>query len=596
MSLDVALMLMVVALGLVAFVRETFPMEVTAMGMMASVYLLGFIDAKEVFSGFNNKAVITIGALFVMSHALLHTGLLDAVAEWLGSRLGRRPWLAITGLLLAVALLSGFLNNTAVVAIFIPMVMSLTRQLEMSPSKVLIPLSYASIFGGTLTLIGTSTNILVSAILEEAEMTPLGMFELGRFGVITLIVGLAYVLIFSSRLLPARIESGAMTGKYGLGSYLTEVQITEESSLVGSSCLEAQLNQRYSTTVLAILRDERRFIVNIGSMQLAAEDVLIVQATVEDLMRLRKEHKLDLLPDIKLTDAELSAGGLIMAEALVPPTSSMIGKSLRAIDFRNRFGGFVLAIRRLGQTMRQKIAQARLQPLDSLLMLIPEDRLTELRGSEELIVVSELGHRFRRRRRWWLVLILLPAVILAASFGWLEIEVASVLAVIVLLLSGAVTPQHAYRSINWSVLFLIAAFVPVGLAIVNTGTAAYLADSLLAVQAFLSPDMAPIVLLSLIYLATSLLTQMVSNNAAAIIVAPIALSVATTLGVDSRPFIVAVCFAASAEFMTPMGYQTNLMVYGPGGYRFIDYIRFGAPLNLLFWLLGTLLIPKLWPF
>jgi di/tricarboxylate transporter len=596
MTLEIALMLGLVGLGLVAFVRETFPMEVTAMGMMAGVFLLGFVDTAELFSGFSNKAVITIGALFVMSHALLHTGLLDAIAEWLGQRLGRFPWLGIGALLAVVSLLSGVLNNTAVVAIFIPMVMSLSRRLELSPSKILMPLSYASIFGGTLTLIGTSTNVLVSSILEDAGLRPLGMFELGRFGVTIVVCGLAYLLIFSRRLLPPRVEMAAMTGKYGLGAYLTEVRVTPESGLAGRSCLAAQLNARYGTTVLAILRGGKRFITKVATMPLEVGDVLIVQAGVEDLMRLRKEQNLALLPDIKLTDEELSAGGLVMAEALVPPMSAMVGKSLQSVDFRHRFGGFVLAIRRLGETMREKIALARLKSLDSLLMLIPEDRLEELRGSEDLIVVSELGHRFRRRQRWWLVLILLPVVIAVASFGWLDIEVAAVLAVILLLLAGAVTPQHAYRSINWSVLFLIAAFVPVGLAIINTGTAAFLADALLKVGGAVSPALAPYLMLSLIYLVTSLLTQMISNNAAAIIVAPIALSLASSLGVDFRPFIVAVCFAASAEFMTPMGYQTNLMVYGPGGYRFVDYMRFGAPLNLLFWILATLLIPRLWSF
>ena len=596
MTLEIALMLGLVGFGLVAFVRETFPMEVTAMGMMAGVFLLGFVDTAELFSGFNNKAVITIGALFVMSHALLHTGLLDAMAEWLGQRLGRYPWMGFGALLAVVSLLSGVLNNTAVVAIFIPMVMSLSRRLELSPSKILIPLSYASIFGGTLTLIGTSTNVLVSSILEDAGLRPLGMFELGRFGVTIVICGLAYLLIFSLRLLPSRVEAKAMTGKYGLGAYLTEVRITPESELVGRSCLDAQLNARYGATVLAILREGQRFIIDVATMPLEVGDVLIVQASVEDLMRLRKEQSLALLPDIKLTDEELSADGLVMAEALVPPMSAMVGKSLQMVDFRHRFGGFVLAIRRLGETMRQKIARARLKSLDSLLMLIPEDRLEELRGSEDLIVVSELGHRFRRRQRWWLVLILLPAVIAVASFGWLDIEVAAVLAVILLLLTGAVTPQHAYRSINWSVLFLIAAFVPVGLAIINTGTAAFLADALLKVGGTVSPTLAPYLMLSLVYLVTSLLTQMISNNAAAIIVAPIALSLASSLGVDFRPFVVAVCFAASAEFMTPMGYQTNLMVYGPGGYRFADYVRFGAPLNLLFWVLATLLIPLLWSF
>jgi di/tricarboxylate transporter len=387
-----------------------------------------------------------------------------------------------------------------------------------------------------------------------------------------------------------------MTGKYGLGSYLTEVRVTEESDLVGKSFLEAQLNARYGTTVLAILRDDHRHIANIATMDLLPGDILIVQASVEELMRMRKEQGLALLPDIKLTDDELSSGGLVMAEALVPPTSPVVGKSLQGVEFRHRFGGFVLAIRRLGDTMREKIARARLRPLDSLLMLIPENRLEELRRSEDLVIVSELGHRFRRRRHWWLVLVLLPLVILAASVGWLEIEGAAVLAVVVLLLAGAVTPQQAYRSINWSVLFLIAAFVPVGIAIINTGTAAFLAQNLLRIGEIVPPEVAPWLVLSLVYLATSVLTQMISNNAAAIIIAPVAITVADVLGVDSRPFIVAVCFAASAEFMTPMGYQTNLMVYGPGGYRFLDYVRFGAPLNLLFWILASLIIPRLWPF
>jgi di/tricarboxylate transporter len=596
MTLEIVLMLLLVGLGLVAFAREIFPIEVTALGMMAVVFLLGFVDTKEAFSGFSNKAVITIGALFVLGHALLHTGLLDAAAEWLGDRLGRRPWLGIGGLLLAVALMSGFLNNTAVVAIFIPMVMSLCRRLGLSPSKVLIPLSYASILGGTLTLIGTSTNVLVSAILEDSGLPALGMFELGRFGLILLACGLLYILAFAARMLPARIDESAMTGKYGLGGYLTEVRVSEESDLVGKSFLEAQLNARYGTTVLAILRDDHRHIANIATMKLLPGDILIVQASVEELMRMRKEQGLALLPDIKLTDEELSSGGLVMAEALVPQMSPVVGKSLQAVDFRHRFGGFVLAIRRLGETMREKIARARLRPLDSLLMLIPENRLEELRQSEDLVVVSELGHRFRRRRRWWLVLVLLPSVVIAASLGWLDVEAAAVLAVIVLLLSGAVTPQQAYRSINWSVLFLIAAFVPVGLAIINTGTATFLARTLLRVGEIVPPEIAPWLVLSLVYLATSVLTQMISNNAAAIIIAPVAITVADVLGVDSRPFIVAVCFAASAEFMTPMGYQTNLMVYGPGGYRFVDYLRFGAPLNLVFWILATLLIPRLWPF
>lgn len=596
MTLQVAIMLVLIGLALFAFIREIFPIEVTAMALLAAVLLLGFIEPSEAFMGFSNKAVVTIGALFVLSDALMRTGLLEAAAERLSRELGHRRWLGIAVFLFFVAILSGLLNNTAIVAMTIPLVTGLSRRLQVSPSKVLIPLSYASIFGGTLTLIGTSTNILVSSILEQSARPPISMFELTPLGLILLVIGLTYTLLAAPRLLPARVEAQAMTGKYGLGRYLTEVQVLEDSPLIGTSCRDAKINDRYGTTVLAILRGGKRHIQQAGTLELRAEDILIVQGGMEDLMRLRSEEKLALLPDIKLSDAELSSGGLVMAEAIVPPTSPVIGRNLKQIDFRQRFGGFVLAIRRVGGTLREKIAQARLQALDSLLMLVPTTRLEELRRSEDLALVSELEVSYRRHRRWWWVLVLLPAVVLMAAVGVLDIAVGAGLAMVLLLMAKVTTPQQAYRSIEWSVIFLIAAFVPVGQAIINTGTAQFLADSLLRVGGLFDPDWAPWVVLSAVYLVTSLMTQMVSNNAAAIIIAPVALTLGSSLGVDSRPFVIAVCFAASAEFMTPMGYQTNLMVYGPGGYRFGDYTRFGAPLNLLFWVLATLLIPRIWPF
>lgn len=596
MKPDVIILLALLAATFVVFFREIFPIEVTALGLLAVLVALGLVPADQAFVGFSNKAVIVIGSLFVLAEALTRTGVFEAFSYYLSRRLADRGWLAVGVVLVVAGLASGVLNNTAVVAMFIPLVVGLCGRLGISPSKVLLPLSYIAILGGTLTLIGTSTNILVSSLVEEAGGPPLAMFEISGLGIVFLVSGLAYVFLFSGRLLPDTGPPSTLTKKYGVGPYLTEVQVDAESRLVGETLRDAEINERYGILVFELLRDGRRFIEGIEKMRLRPRDHLLVEGGVEDLVRLRREQGLALLPDIKLSDEELAVGGLRMVEGVVLPTGVMVGRTLQEIDFRHQFGGFVLAIRRLGSTLRSKIGRVRLQAADSLLMLVPEDRLDELRGSDDLIVISELSVSLRRERFWWLAFVLLPAAIVLAALGVVDIGVGAPIAAIALLVSGVLTPQQAYRSVNWTVLFLIAAFIPVGQAVLSTGTAELLASALVAAGDLLPAAATPYAVLAILYLMTSLLTEVISNTAAAVIVVPIAASLGPELGVDPRPFVIAVCFAASAAFMTPMGYQTNLMVYGPGGYRFRDYVRFGLPLNLLFWVLATALIPLLWPF
>ena len=598
MTPDILFMLALIAVGLVLFIKEVFPIEVTALGLLAVLVISGLIDADEAVAGFSSKAVIAVAGLFVLSHALMKTGVLEVAAERLGEKSVKSPWLGIGVLLCAVGVFSGFLNNTAIVAIAIPLVMKLCRQLSLSPSKVLIPLSYASIFGGTLTLIGTSTNLLVSAVVEEADapgVEPFTMFEFSRMGLVFLAAGLFYVLVFSRRLLPDRAE--AATEKYSMRDFLTELIIEEKSKLVGRTLIEAEVGMRYRVTALELIREDgERHVADVGRLPLAPGDRLIVQGTVDDILRLRQDLDVSLLPDVKLTDKDLSAEGQVFAEAWITHNSRMIGRTLKQLDFHRQYGGFVLAVRRVRETLRKKIAHVRFRYSDSLLLLIPRTRLEKLRQSDDLLILSEREAVLDRGRFWWLIFLILPLVILAAALGWMKISAGVLVGSVLLLLLGVLKPQDAYRSIDWSVIFMIAAFVPVGTAFVKTGTADFVASGILAVTSWASPTLAPYVALGTIYLATSLLTQMVSNNAAAIIVAPIALALGPSLGVDPRPFLFAVCFAASAEFMTPMGYQTNLMVYGAGGYKFLDYTRFGAPLNLLFWVLATLLIPVFWSF
>lgn len=595
MTFEIALMLILVAACLVVFATELLPLEVTALSFMSVLLILGLIDLDVAISGFSNKAMLTVGALFVLSHALVKTRLLEVASDRLSRKVGDRKWLGIGVVLATISLLSGVLNNTPIVAIFIPLMVDLSRRLKVSPGHVLIPLSYAAIFGGTLTLVGTSTNLVVSALAEESGLPPLGMFQFTAMGAVFLVVGLTYILLFARRALPAQEADQSFSGKYQLGAYLTELRVLEDSPLIGKTLRQADLNRQYDITVLAILRKGAHYIERIGDMPLAVEDILIVRGQVDNIMRLRNEQDAALLPDIKLTDEELAGGDQVILELLIAQNSRLLDKTLREVDFRRHYGAFVLAIRRVGATIYTRIANTRLQTFDTLLVVVPRTRMAELRRSEDFLVISEVDLQLRKERLWWLGLILIPIVVLLAAAGVMDILQGAIVGAVLLLVLGVVRPQEAYRAIDWSVLFLIAAFVPVGQALVTTGTAEFIASGILSITVLFPEAAAPFVALSLLYLVTSTLTEAVSNNATAIILTPIAIATAGAMGVSPLPYLMAICFAASASFMTPTGYQTNMMVYGPGNYRYLDYVRFGGPLNLIFWLTASLLLPFFFP-
>lgn len=597
MNYEIVFMLLLMCAALVAFVKELFPIEVTALGLLAVLVLTGTLEVKEALAGFSSTAVIAIGGLFVLSHALTKTGLLETIADRMGEGARSRPWPMIVLLLALVSIGSGILNNTAVVALSIPLVLKLCRRLHLSPSKVLMPLSFASILGGTLTLIGTSTNLLVNSVIVDAHQQPLGMFEFTIMGAVLAAAGLLYIVLAARPLLPARVDSGDLTTKYRVGRFLTELTLEENSRLVGLTLSGEQINDSYGVTVLEVIRGPAEtHLEDCGTVSLKPGDLLVVQGELENIIRFQREQQLTMLPDVELHDDQLVAGGQTLVEAWVAPGSSMIGRTLKQLDFHHYHGAWVLAISRVKATLYRRVAEIKLRMADALLILIPRDRISGLERTGDAVVLSEREFSLRRRRRWWLVFVVLPLVIIAAATGLLDVAAGALVGAVVLLLFGVMTPQEAYRAVDWSVIFMIAAFVPVGHAFQVTGTADFLARSLLYASSWAPADFAPHVVLALVYLATMALTQVASNNAAAVVVTPIALSLGPALGVDSRPFVLAVVFAASAAFMTPMSYQTNLMVHAAGQYRFTDYVRFGSPLNLLVWLLAMVLIPLIWPF
>tara|TARA_Y100000590_G_scaffold415836_1_gene514070 strand:- start:2545 stop:4341 length:1797 start_codon:yes stop_codon:yes gene_type:complete len=596
MTSSIAIVLAILGSGIVLFITELFSIDVTAMLLLTILLLLGYLSPSEALSGFSNPAVITIALLFILSHALQKTGLLEYVVVRINRLTSQSKSIGNIVYLLTIGFASAFVNNTAIVALFIPVTIRMAKKLKTSPSKLLIPLSYAAILGGTLTLVGTSTNLLVNSIYSNSGATkPLGMFEFTKYGLILLGIGLTYIMIIAPKILPSRSITSSLTRSYRLGGYLTEMKLSDKSPLIGKTCLDRGINYNYDVMVLSIYRDNKELISrNIRRKKLKAGDVLFVRGSLENFLRMKEVEKVTLLTDEKLTQEELEQENNILVECLLSDQSSLIGDTLLTSNFRRRFGAFILAIRRDGTIFRKKIAHIILNAFDTLLVYGPANKLKDLSKSNDFIVLGEVGTELRKQRFWWMSIVVILGAITFAALGIMPIVKSVMIAVIILLVLGVITPQESYQSINWKVIVLIAALIPVGTVIQSSGTANWIAGSINYVTQLTPSEWQPRVLLALIYLITMILTELSSNAAAAIIMTPIALAVSQQIGLEPRTFIFAVAFAASASFITPVGYQTNLMVYGPGGYKFIDYIKVGLPLAVIFWISAVLILPLIW--
>ena len=596
MTPDIFLVLALLFVGFIMFVTEIFSIDVTAMIMLTLLFMMGYLTPEEALSGFSNSAVITIAFLFIISRALQKTRILEYLIIKV-RRLADRSIILCRGVyLFTIGIASAVVNNTAIVAIFMPVTIRLAQKYKMSPSKMLIPLSYAAILGGTLTLVGTSTNLLVNSIYSNIpDVEPMGMFEFMKYGIILMSTGLLYILFIAPKLIPSRTSTSSLTKSYHLGGYLTEMKITKESPLNGKTCLERGVNKNYDVMVLDILRDGKMITNMIRLTKLREDDILFVRGTLENFLRMKEVEKVTLLTDEKLTQEELEKEDNVLVECLITDKSNMIGKSLMTGNFRRRFGSFILAIRREGSILRKKIAHVVLNAYDTLLVYGPENKVKELSKNGEFIVLGEVDIELSKQRFWWMTIIVIIGTISLAAFGIMPIVKSAMLGVMCLLVLKILTPQECYQSINWQVIVLISALIPVGIVIQKTGTADWIANLISLATSSVPVELQPKVLLALIYFMTIVLTEISSNAATAIIMTPIAIAVTQQMGFEPRAFVFAVAFAASASFITPVGYQTNLMVYGPGGYKFSDYIRVGFPLAFMFWIMAIFLLPIIWP-
>ena len=593
---DIILVMVLLLFGFIMFVTEMFSIDVTAMILLTILFMLGYLTPSEALSGFSNPAVITIAFLFIISRALQKTRILEYLIVRVRRLADKSILIGRAVYLFTIGVASAVVNNTAIVAIFMPVSIRLAQKYKMSPSKMLIPLSYSAILGGTLTLVGTSTNLLVNSIYVKVPgVEPMGMFEFFKYGAILMVVGLLYILFIAPMILPSRTSTSSLTKSYRLGGYLTEMRITAESPLNGRTCLERGINKNYDVMVLDILRDNKMITNMIRLTKLKEGDVLFVRGTLENFLRMKEVEKVALLTDEKLTQEELEQEDNVVLECLITDKSDLVGKSLMTSNFRRRFGSFILAIRREGTIVREKIAHVVLSAYDTLLVYGPKNKVNELSKTNEFVVLGEVDAELRKQRFWWMTIVVIIGTIALAAFGFMPIVKSAMLGVVILLALKILTPQESYQSINWQVIILISALIPVGIVIQKTGTAGWIAGLISSATESVPSEWQPRVLLALIYFITIFLTEISSNAATAIIMTPISIAVAQQMGFDPRAFVFAVAFAASASFITPVGYQTNLMVYGPGGYKFSDYIRAGFPLAFIFWIMAIFILPILWP-
>ena len=596
MTPDIILVMVLLLFGFIMFVTEMFSIDVTAMILLTILFMLGYLTPSEALSGFSNPAVITIAFLFIISRALQKTRILEYLIVRVRRLADKSILIGRAVYLFTIGVASAVVNNTAIVAIFMPVSIRLAQKYKMSPSKMLIPLSYSAILGGTLTLVGTSTNLLVNSIYVKVPgVEPMGMFEFFKYGAILMVVGLLYILFIAPMILPSRTSTSSLTKSYRLGGYLTEMRVTAESPLNGRTCLERGINKNYDVMVLDILRDNKMITNMIRLTKLKEGDVLFVRGTLENFLRMKEVEKVALLTDEKLTQEELEQEDNVVLECLITDKSDLVGKSLMTSNFRRRFGSFILAIRREGTIVREKIAHVILSAYDTLLVYGPKNKVNELSKTNEFVVLGEVDAELRKQRFWWMTIVVIIGTIALAAFGFMPIVKSAMLGVVILLALKILTPQESYQSINWQVIILISALIPVGIVIQKTGTAGWIAGLISSATESVPSEWQPRVLLALIYFITIFLTEISSNAATAIIMTPISIAVAQQMGFDPRAFVFAVAFAASASFITPVGYQTNLMVYGPGGYKFSDYIRVGFPLAFIFWIMAIFILPILWP-
>jgi di/tricarboxylate transporter len=575
----------IILIAMALFASEKVRVDLVALITLGLLVALGIVSPEQALSGFSNEATVTVAAMFALALGIERSGALDPIINLL-SRI-RNPWLLSLGMMLAIAPLGAFIKNTALVATFLPLALRVCQRTNTSPARVLMPMAFAAQMGGVCTLIGTSSNLLVDSLAQKQGLPAFGIFEFTPLGVMLAVAGIIYLMVIGRWLLPKHLDN-SISGPLQVGKYVTELKVMSDSTLVGQTIAEARLGDQ-GVYPLELLRGEQHM-WSPRTQKLAAGDVLLVRGEWDKLEEFRKHAGLEINPEF--IHAEIGDKANVLVEAMVAPASAAEDRTLRDLDLQPGYNATVLGIHRRGHLLRDKIRDVAFQTGDVLMMMLPADAVERLRRDDRFVVLNERDDIRRPRYKAFVAIGIMAAVVVVSALRWLPIPIAAICGVAAMALTRCFGRKDVYQGMDWKIIILLGAILPLGIAIERTGLANVVVQGALDIVG----NHGPLAALLMVYILTALLTELMGHNPSVVLMVGIAASVAHAVHADPRPFVVAVAFAAATSFATPVGYPTNTMVYYAGGYRFLDFTKVGVPLIALFCALSMILIPKIWPF
>lgn len=590
MTFEIALLLVIIVVGLILFSVERIPADVVGIGILLTLIISGILPAEIAFRGFGSDAVVMIFGLLILTAALARTGVVDLMGRAIIRRTGDNPNKILAMIMSASAGMSSLISNTAATAFFIPVIFGISNRARISPSKLLMPLAFATILSSSVTLVATSTNIVVSGLIVQAGLEPIGMFELAPVGIPILLIGVLYMYFIGKKLIPVRIPPGEPLKEMGSQIYITEAKILPGSPWVNKTLAESGLGAELDLTVVRVVREKVNFLIPEANLRLEEGDLLLIEGRKEEILKIRNVMGIDLIADIDLLDPRLQSGDIRLAEVLLMNPSPLIGRTLRGVQLREKYGLQVLAINRHGETIVNRINQVVLQLGDILLVQGNLKNISALQANNTFRVIDQVIDTPQKLRRAPIAILAFIGAIGLATLNILTLPVAVMLGVLVVFATRTITPTEAYRDVEWKAIILIGSMLGLGVSLEITGAAAYLANLIVN----LVDNTHPSFILAGFFILTMLLTQPMSNQAAAAVVVPIALQAAVQLNLNPRTFAMMIAVAASCSYLTPLE-PACLMVYGPGEYRFIDFLKVGGVLTVIIFFLALWLVPMIWP-
>jgi len=590
MTPEIILTLTIIVVAVILFATEKLRVDIIALLVLLTLALTGLVDAREAFAGFANPAVITVWAVYIVSGGLFRTGVADMLGERIARLGGSSEPRLIAIIMLTCGLISAFMNNIGATAVLLPAVVGISHKTEIPLSKLLIPLAFSSLMGGNMTMIGTPPNILATSILSERELESFQFFDFTPMGAIVFGLGILYMVLFGRHLLPVR-KSAEERQVSRLRDYVTEVRVLPTSPLIGQTLAESELGKTLDLSVIGIIHEGELVNGVNRNTQIEDGDLLFVEGDAKTLMRARDELGIAIEPEFKFDVGQLDTDQTHVVEATLSPRSRMVGRTLREIRFRDQYGFTALALWHQGEVVTDRLRDVKLKFGDALLLKGPRRQLSALQNDDQFLVLEPVRVEERRRNKALISVGILALVLSLTTFAGLHISISMVIGSVLMVLTSCLTMDEAYQSIEWRSVFLIGGMLPLGTAMETTGTAQFLADQLIQLVGVWGP----FAILAGIYILAGLITEPMSNAAATVLMVPIAIDIALELGASPQAFALATVIGASTSFLTPVGHQVNVLVFGPGGYRFADYTRVGWILNIVILIATLIFLPIFWP-